>query len=83
MVPAGRDVIAETLYRRRELLNEKILPKLAVPIWQSPELKGRMADLVCPVKTQRLEGLIAKRRNSEYEAGERAGAWQKMRVNQG
>jgi ATP-dependent DNA ligase len=34
------------------------------------------------VKIQRLEGLVAKRRDSRYEPGERTGAWRKMRVNQ-
>lgn len=29
-----------------------------------------------------LEGLVAKRRDSRYEPGQRSGAWQKMRVNQ-
>jgi bifunctional non-homologous end joining protein LigD len=31
----------------------------------------------------RFEGLVAKRRNSIYEPGQRSGAWQKMRVNRG
>jgi ATP-dependent DNA ligase len=35
------------------------------------------------VKAQGLEGLVAKRRTSIYEPGQRSGAWQKMRVNQG
>jgi ATP-dependent DNA ligase len=35
------------------------------------------------VKTQGLEGLGAKRRNSLYEPGLRSGAWQKMRLDQG
>jgi bifunctional non-homologous end joining protein LigD len=35
------------------------------------------------VKTQRFEGLVAKRRNSRYESGLRTGAWMKMRVNRG
>jgi bifunctional non-homologous end joining protein LigD len=39
--------------------------------------------LIHSVKAQRLEGLVAKRRDSHYEAGQRTGAWQKMRVNQG
>jgi bifunctional non-homologous end joining protein LigD len=34
------------------------------------------------VKAQGLEGLVAKRRDSKYEPGQRSGAWQKMRVNQ-
>jgi ATP-dependent DNA ligase len=42
-----------------------------------------MVDLVQSVKTQGLEGLVAKRRDSRYEPGERSGAWQKMRVNLG
>jgi ATP-dependent DNA ligase len=35
------------------------------------------------VRAQGLEGLVAKRRESRYEAGKRSGAWAKMRVNQG
>ena len=35
------------------------------------------------MKAQRLEGLVAKRRDSRYEPGLRSGAWRKMRVNQG
>lgn len=35
------------------------------------------------MREQGLEGLVAKRRDSLYEAGRRSGAWQKMRINQG
>lgn len=35
------------------------------------------------MKAQGLEGLVAKARDSRYEPGQRSGAWQKMRVNQG
>jgi ATP-dependent DNA ligase len=55
---------------------------LTEPIRYSPELPGSIADLIQSVKAQKLEGLIAKRRDSRYEAGERSGAWRKMRVNQ-
>jgi bifunctional non-homologous end joining protein LigD len=34
------------------------------------------------VREQQFEGLIAKRRDSRYEPGQRSGAWLKMRVNQ-
>src|SRR4029077_16914069 len=40
-------------------------------------------DLIRSVKAQGLEGLVAKRRDSRYEPGQRTGAWQKMRVNLG
>jgi ATP-dependent DNA ligase len=35
------------------------------------------------VKAQGLEGIVAKPIDSCYEPGQRSGAWQKMRVNQG
>ena len=35
------------------------------------------------MKAHGLEGLVAKRSDSRYEPGQRSGAWQKMRVNQG
>jgi bifunctional non-homologous end joining protein LigD len=38
--------------------------------------------LVAEVKKLALEGIVAKRRGSTYEPGERSGAWVKVRVNQ-
>jgi len=83
LILEGRDVMAEPLVRRRELLEEHVLPKLAEPIRYSPVLEAKLEDLIRSVKAQGLEGLVAKRRNSKYEPGQRSGAWQKMRVNQG
>ena len=83
LVIGGMNVMSETLNARRALLEKRILPNLADPVRYSPELKGRMADLVQSVKAQRLEGLVAKRRDSVYEPGGRSGAWRKMRINQG
>lgn len=83
MILAGKDVMHEPLTRRRELLQEKILPKLADPIRFSPELDAPLPDLIRSVKAQGLEGLVAKRRDSIYEPGQRSGVWQKMRLNQG
>ena len=83
LILKGRDVMGEPLARRRELLEEHVLPKLAEPIRYSPVLEAKVDDLIRSVKAQGLEGLVAKRRNSKYEPGQRSGAWQKMRVNQG
>jgi DNA ligase D-like protein (predicted ligase) len=83
MILAGKDVMGQTLESRRALLESKVLPRLAEPIRYSPELPGTLADLIQSVKAQKLEGLVAKRRNSVYEPGERSGAWLKMRINQG
>jgi DNA ligase D-like protein (predicted ligase) len=83
MVLSGRDVTAEPLAKRRELLERKVLPTLAEPIRYTGELNASLRDLIHSVKTQGLEGLVAKRRNSSYEPGLRSGAWMKMRVNRG
>lgn len=68
---------------RNELLSEHVLAGLREPIRESPVLEASLKALVGSVKAQKLEGLVAKRRDSRYEPGNRSGAWQKMRVNQG
>lgn len=83
MVVAGVDVMAQPLEARREILRRQVLAKLADPIRESPELEASLPVLVQSVKAQGLEGLVAKRRDSRYEPGQRTGAWRKMRVNQG
>jgi ATP dependent DNA ligase domain len=83
MLLAGRDVTAETLDARRELLERSVLPKLDEPVRYAGDLKASLRDLIHSVTTQRLEGLVAKRRDSKYEPGLRTGAWLKMRIHQG
>src|SRR5258706_9089403 len=83
LVLGGRDVMGESLIRRRELIEKHVLPKLGEPIRYSPVLDASLGGLIRSVKEQGLEGLIAKRRDSKYEPGLRSGAWMKMRVNQG
>jgi bifunctional non-homologous end joining protein LigD len=83
MILEGRDVMAEPLRARRELLRSGVLVNLDEPIRESPELEAKLPDLIESVKAYGLEGLVAKRRDSQYEPGQRSGAWQKMRVNRG
>src|SRR6516162_1544875 len=83
LILKGRDVMGEPLVKRRELLEEHVLPKLAEAIRYSPVLEAKLDELIRSVKAQGLEGLVAKRRNSKYEPGQRSGAWKKMRINQG
>ena len=78
LILKGKDVTGQPLMKRRELIEEHILPELADPI-----LEGSLAGLIHSVKQQGLEGLVAKRRESKYEPGLRSGAWKKMRVNAG
>lgn len=83
MVLAGKDVTREPLSTRRRLLERKVLPKLTEPVRSVTSLDAPLPVLIESVKTHGLEGLVAKRLDSPYEAGLRSGAWQKMRVNRG
>jgi ATP-dependent DNA ligase len=83
IVLSGRDVMAESMKRRRELLQSQVLARLHEPIRESPALEASLSDLIRSVKAQGLEGIVAKRVDTRYESGQRSGTWQKMRVNQG
>lgn len=83
MVLSGRDLKGKPLDVRRDLLERKVVPTLGEPVRYTGALNADLRDLVHSVKAQRLEGLVAKRRDSRYEPGLRSGAWMKMRVNQG
>src|SRR4029450_4901956 len=68
---------------RRALLERQVVPTLTEPVGYTGPLTASLRDLIHSVKAQGLEGLVAKRRASRYEPGQRSGAWQKMRVNRG
>jgi DNA ligase D-like protein (predicted ligase) len=83
LVLRGIDLMGEPLGKRRELLEKHVLPKLSEPVRYSHELTAGLQDLIESARALKLEGIVAKRRDSKYEPGLRSGAWQKMRVNQG
>jgi bifunctional non-homologous end joining protein LigD len=49
----------------------------------SSEFAASAKDLIAAAKQQGLEGIVAKRIDSKYEAGERSGAWLKYKTNKG
>jgi DNA ligase D-like protein (predicted ligase) len=83
LILSGRDVMREPLEKRQALLKEQVLPKLSDPVRHIAAFDASLAELIDSIKVSGLEGLVAKRRDSVYEPGQRSGAWQKMRVNQG
>jgi bifunctional non-homologous end joining protein LigD len=83
MMLAGQEVMNRPLTARRELLERKVLPRLVDPVRYAGPLEAPLPVLIESVKAQGLEGLVAKRVDSRYEAGLRTGAWQKMRINRG
>jgi DNA ligase D-like protein (predicted ligase) len=78
----GKSLQAETLDARRALLRAKVMPQIPA-IHFSESFAVTAAQMVAGVRSQGLEGVIAKRRDSLYEPGLRSGAWVKMRIGGG
>ena len=74
----GRDLTRLSLEDRRRKLPE-VLGKSGVLL--SQELPGSAQEVVAAVGRLGLEGVIAKRRDSRYDAGQRSGAWVKLKLD--
>jgi DNA ligase D-like protein (predicted ligase) len=74
----GKDLTREPLSERRRLLRKVLRPNDSVQFSESFRISAvRMLQLV---RDHDLEGVVAKRVTSPYEAGRRSGAWSKLRV---
>ncbi len=73
----GWNLTAEPLRKRRNKL-PKVIGEFGLPL--SQELPGTAAEIVKAVRGLGLEGVIAKRRESVYEPGERSGEWLKLKL---
>jgi DNA ligase D-like protein (predicted ligase) len=82
LVWEGEDLRPQPLEVRRELLRSKVMPKLPA-IRYSDTFAVTAEEMVAAVRSQGLEGVVAKRRGSRYEPGRRSGAWVKMRIGGG
>lgn len=76
----GRDLTSLPLLKRKEMLRK--LLKDSPVIRYSASLEGEVTALLKQVKKLGLEGLIGKRPDSVYEAGQRSGRWIKLKLNQ-
>ena len=76
----GEDLKNQPLKERRGLL-EGILGKSGVLLSQS--LPGTLGQIMQAVKEHGLEGVIAKRADSKYRAGERSNHWLKLPLKPG
>ncbi len=79
----GKDLTSLPLRDRRELLEHGALAGLADPVRLSAALDAAPRDLIAAARKQGIEGFLAKRLDSLYEAGKRTGAWLKLKVNRG
>ena len=75
---AGRDLTREPLDLRRQLL---AAAAQGTSILVSEPLPGTPAQIEKAVRELGLEGVVAKRRSSRYEAGRRSDAWLKVRFS--
>jgi DNA ligase D-like protein (predicted ligase) len=73
----GEDLIQQPLTKRRERLPE-VLDGSGLLL--SKDLPGTPATIVEAVRELGLEGVIAKRKDSPYEPGERSDDWQKLKL---
>lgn len=74
----GRDLTDEPIEKRRALLPKIIGENPVIRI--SADLPGSAAQVVEAVRSLKLEGVIAKRRGSTYQAGDRSGDWRKLKL---
>jgi bifunctional non-homologous end joining protein LigD len=74
----GENLRNEPLTERRARL-AAILPKHSATLLLSSELAGDPDRLLAEIAERGLEGVIAKRCDSAYEAGRRSGAWRKIK----
>jgi bifunctional non-homologous end joining protein LigD len=73
----GKDTRAMPLEERRAKL-ARVIDKSGLLL--SVVLPGTVSDIVATVRRMQLEGVIAKRISSQYEAGERSGNWRKLKL---
>jgi bifunctional non-homologous end joining protein LigD len=57
------------------------LAKVEYPVLHSTPFDAKPAELIRAAKELELEGIIAKRKGSYYEPGQRSGAWLKFKIN--
>ena len=81
LILTGRDLTKLALSERRTHLGALKLRSPRIRI--SEQFAIPAADMVSAVRQQQLEGVVAKRKSSLYEAGKRTGSWAKMRLNRG
>lgn len=75
----GRDLTEQSLTRRRRHLAS--LFGAGDVIRESRDLPGSAAEVLQAVRGAGIEGVIAKRKNSPYQPGERSDDWRKLKLD--
>jgi DNA ligase D-like protein (predicted ligase) len=75
----GRDLMAEPLVKRRAHLPKIIGHDMNIRL--SAELPGSVAEIIKALRAAGIEGVVAKRKNSRYQPGERSNDWVKLKLD--
>jgi DNA ligase D-like protein (predicted ligase) len=82
LIYENHDLTRLPLLERRQIMSSEL--KFRSPrIRFADYFETSAADMIGAVRERRLEGVVAKRKNSFYEAGQRTGSWAKYRLNRG
>jgi bifunctional non-homologous end joining protein LigD len=76
----GRDLMDEPLTKRRARLPKIVGEDQTIRL--SRDLPGSVAEIVEVLRAAGIEGVVAKRKDSLYQPGERSSDWQKLKLEQ-
>ena len=82
LVYKNRDLTRQLLIERHEIM-KSVLKFESPRIRVADYFETSAQDMLSVIRAQRLEGVVAKRKDSQYEVGKRSGSWAKYRVNSG
>lgn len=82
LVYNNRDLTQLPLIERRQIM-KSVLKLESSRIRITDYFEASAGDMLSAARGQGLEGVVAKRRDSRYEAGKRSGSWAKYRLNSG
>lgn len=75
----GKDLTSLPVTERKALLEDLVRESKNPHLRFSPALPGTAAEIQKEMAALKLEGIIAKKKNSKYEPGRRSGAWVKFK----
>jgi ATP-dependent DNA ligase len=82
LIYGNRELTRLTFVQRREIMNSVL--KFSSPrIRIAQYFETSAEEMIRATRQQGLEGVVAKRKDSRYEAGKRSGSWAKYRLNRG
>ena len=82
LIYEGRSLLGVPLEKRREML-KRISASFFDTVRLSEDFQGTPQGIIEAARGLGLEGVIAKKKGSIYQPGDRSGAWVKYRINQG